>query len=268
MGSLRQKQHRDLALLIEMIHVASLIHDDVVDGSDMRRGGATLHAQFGVKLAVLAGDFLLARASVVLGGLHDTRVVQLVSTALDSLVTGELMQISSREGSAENCNHMLSQYLRKTYMKTASLISSATKSTALLSDRAASDSVVDSCERFGYHLGMAFQVVDDILDFVGQSDSLGKPVQADMKLGIATAPVLFASKEIPILCALIDRGFEEPGDLAQATSLVTESHGVEQSYRLAHFHAHLASIALLELPPSVYRDALMELLRMTVCRDS
>jgi geranyl diphosphate synthase len=139
-----------------MIHMASLIHDDVLDEADTRRGGEAVHKLYSNKVAVLAGDYLLARASVLLARLEITAVVQIMATALESLVAGEIMQLKSAPESLLE----METYLRKSYYKTASLICYACRSTALLGGHAYDSTVATACEEFGFHLGLAYQIED------------------------------------------------------------------------------------------------------------
>mmetsp|Transcript_3766 Transcript_3766/g.5892 ORF Transcript_3766/g.5892 Transcript_3766/m.5892 type:complete len:418 (-) Transcript_3766:406-1659(-) len=252
-----------LGQITEMIHVASLIHDDVLDEADMRRGGSAVHTVYTNKVAVLAGDYLLARASVLLARLQHFQVVEVMAGALDALVQGEIMQARSKKEDLIDMNH----YLRKSYFKTASLICSACKSVALLHGYTESDPTTIASERYGYHLGMAFQIVDDILDFTGASASLGKPAQADMELGLATAPILFASEEKPDLKKLIQRRFKEDGDVQKAVRIASETGCVEKSYGLANFHAQCAVDAIQTIPDSESREALLNILHVAIARD-
>lgn len=258
-----QKKHLQLGQIAEMIHVASLIHDDVLDDADVRRGGAAVHTMFSTKVAVLAGDFLLARASVLLARLQHTQVVEIMASALDSLVQGELMQARANQQELSDMNH----YLRKTYYKTSSLICNSCKSVALLSNYAESDPVTKAAEEFGYHLGMTFQIIDDVLDFCGASASLGKPAQADMKLGLATAPVLFASEIVPELVPMIQRRFKNDDDVQQAVFLASQTDCVERSYALAEFHANRAVSALATVPSSDAHSALIKLVHIALSRN-
>lgn len=246
-----------------MIHVASLIHDDVLDEADTRRGGAAVHTMYTNKVAVLAGDYLLARASVLLARLQHFQVVEVMASALDALVQGEIMQARSKKEELLDINY----YLRKSYFKTASLICSSCRSTALLRGHKEEDVETIAAEEFGYHLGMAYQIVDDILDFTGASAALGKPAQADMELGLATAPILFASESISELKPLIQRRFKEKGDVQKAIGLAASTDCVAKSYYLAEFHAHRAIEALHRLPHSDARDALAVLLHTAISRD-
>ena len=257
------KLQLQLGQITEMIHVASLIHDDVLDEADTRRGGAAVHTVYTNKVAVLAGDYLLARASVLLARLQNFQVVEVMASALDALVQGEIMQARSNKKDLLDMNY----YLRKSYFKTASLICSSCKSSALLSGYSESDPITIAVEQFGYHLGLAYQIVDDILDFTGASASLGKPAQADMQLGLATAPILYASETERDIRPLIERRFKEKGDIQRAVELASKTNCVQLSYDLAEFHAQRAVDALHVLPPSESRSALLRLLHSALSRD-
>jgi geranylgeranyl pyrophosphate synthase len=256
------KRYLQLGQITEMIHVASLIHDDVLDEADVRRGGQAVHTMYTNKVAVLAGDYLLARASVLLARLQHFQVVEVMASALDALVQGEIMQARSKKEELLDMN----QYLRKSYFKTASLICSSCKCTALLAGYEEKDTVTVAAEEYGYHMGMAFQIVDDILDFSGASATLGKPAQADMELGLSTAPVLFAAQEVEEIRPLIMRRFKEEGDVKKAVELSQETDCIAKSYHLAEFHAQKAIDALDKLPESEAKGGLMRLLHTTLSR--
>ena len=242
----------------------SLIHDDVLDEADTRRGGEAVHKMYSNKVAVLAGDYLLARASVLLAKLENVDVVQIMASALDSLVQGEIMQIKSTPGEALE----MSYYLRKSYYKTASLICYACKSCAILGGHSVESELAVSAERFGYHFGLAYQIIDDILDFTADSADLGKPAMADVELGLATAPILYASEECRELQPLIKRRFKEDGDPLKAYELVMTTSGVARSENLAIFHADSALLALEAFPPSEAKDALKKLTEIVLTRKS
>ena len=256
----RQRQRR-LAEITELIHVASLLHDDVLDGSATRRGLRALNLEVGNKLAILAGDFLLARASVTLASLRNVEVIELLSRVLEHLVKGEVMQMtqekeeesenrgassSSSSSSSSSPSSSIERYIEKSYYKTASLIGNSAKAVVLLGGHSSETSEI--AERFGRHLGLAFQFRDDVLDYVGDSSLLGKPTLGDLREGIATAPVLFAAEKFPELHSLIKRRFKEIGDVERAAKLVFESDGIEMASNLANEHRNLALDALEELP--------------------
>lgn len=262
-GSDVWRKQAQLGQIVEMIHVASLIHDDVLDEADTRRGGEAVHKLYSNKVAVLAGDYLLARASVLLARLENTAVVQIMATALESLVAGEIMQLKS---SPDELLQMES-YLRKSYYKTASLICYACRSVALLGGHAYGSTVATACEEFGFHMGLAFQIQDDILDFTAAASILGKPALADMSLGLSTAPILYAAQEFPHLRPLVKRRFKENGDKQTALeALYSSDTAMDKAKDLAQFHAQKAVDALLRLPPSEARDALLRLTYVVITR--
>ena len=262
-GSDVWRKQGQLGQIVEMIHVASLIHDDVLDEADTRRGGEAVHKLYSNKVAVLAGDYLLARASVLLARLENTAVVQIMATALESLVAGEIMQLKSPPKSLLE----MESYLRKSYYKTASLICYACRSTALLGGHAYGSTVATACEEFGFHLGLAYQIQDDILDFTAAASVLGKPALADMDLGLSTAPILYAAQEDRKLRPLIMRRFKEKGDKQQALEALYKSDtAMQKATDLAQYHAQRAIDALVRLPQSESRDALVRLTHLVITR--
>ena len=238
-GSEVWRKQAQLGQIVEMIHVASLIHDDVLDEADTRRGGEAVHKLYSNKVAVLAGDYLLARASVLLARLENTAVVQIMATALESLVAGEIMQLKSPPKALLE----MESYLRKSYYKTASLICYACRSTALLGGHAYGSTVATACEEFGFHLGLAYQIQDDILDFTAAASVLGKPALADMDLGLSTAPILYAAQEYPHLRPMVMRRFKEKGDKQSALEALYKSDtAMDKATNLAKYHAQVSFV--------------------------
>lgn len=205
---------RRLAEITELIHTASLLHDDVIDNAVTRRSSVSANLEFGNKMAVLAGDFLLGRASVALARLRDPEVTELLATVIANLVEGEFMQLKNTAQDETNpswTEDTISYYLHKTYLKSASLISKSCRAAALLGQ--STPEVVDAAYSYGRNLGLAFQLVDDMLDYTISGEELGKPAGADLELGLATAPLLFAWKQYPELGALVGRKFANEGDV-------------------------------------------------------
>jgi all-trans-nonaprenyl-diphosphate synthase len=246
-------QHRRLAEITEMIHTASLVHDDVVDESELRRGVPTVHSTFGNRIAVLAGDFLFAQSSWYLANLDNLTVVKLLSQVIMDLAEGEIQQGLNRFDTGLT----LEAYLEKSYYKTASLIANSARSVGVLSGL--SDHQLDNLYQYGRDLGLAFQIVDDVLDFTGSADVLGKPAGSDLKSGNLTAPVLYALEEQPYLAGLIEREFSETGDFEQALNLIHNSQGIARSRELALRHVEQAIACLQDLPVSESQKALVEL---------
>ena len=252
-GAKANASQQRLAQIVEMIHVSSLMHDDVIDRSDTRRGAPAVHKVWGVKTAVMGGDFLLARATVLLARLGNNEVVKLMAQTIDEMVAGELMQATETSDSLLDFDH----YLHKTYRKTAALICLSCESAAVLGGHTAE--VQQALHAYGRHLGLAFQVVDDLLDLTASSDVLGKPAGADMAAGHATAPALYALEEHPEMEELIRRKFKGEGDVAKALQLTTGSAALRRTADLATSHAQKAADAIGVLPPSAARDGLLRL---------
>ncbi|CAN0911416.1 Solanesyl diphosphate synthase 3, chloroplastic/mitochondrial [Linum grandiflorum] len=263
---LRARQQR-IAEITEMIHVASLLHDDVLDDADTRRGIKSLNLVMGNKVAVLAGDFLLSRACVALASLRNTEVVSLLATVVEHLVTGETMQMTTT--SEQRCS--MEYYMQKTYYKTASLISNSCKAVALLAGQ--TTEVATLAFEYGRNLGLAFQLIDDVLDFTGTAASLGKGSLSDIRHGIVTAPILYAMEEFPQIRSLIDQGFDDPKNVNLALEYLGNSRGIERTRELAAKHATLAAEAIDSLPETdneevmKSRRALIDITRRVITRN-
>ena len=185
MSDITDRQRR-LAEITEMIHTASLVHDDVLDDCDTRRGKETIHTLYGTRVAILAGDFLFAQSSWFLANLDNLEVIKLISQVIADFADGEI----SQAGALFYCDLTLEEYLEKSHNKTASLIAASCKSAAVFSE--CTESVKVDMYEYGKHLGLAFQVVDDILDFTQSEEQLGKPQGQDLASGHQTAPTMFA----------------------------------------------------------------------------
>ncbi len=246
-------RHRRLAEITEMIHTASLVHDDVVDESATRRGVPTVHSLFDNRVAVLAGDFLFAQSSWYLANLDNLEVVKLLSRVIMDLAEGEIRQGLKHFDTTLS----IEAYLEKSYYKTATLIANSAKAVGVLSE--VPEAMAENLYQFGRSLGLAYQIVDDILDFTSSSDVLGKPAGSDLLSGNLTAPVLYALEEVPYLKTLIDREFSEPEDFEQAIELVNASSGIGRSRELATQHVNHALACLSQLPTSESRQALEDI---------
>ncbi|KAK4852242.1 hypothetical protein QYF36_022318 [Acer negundo] len=247
------KEHRRLAEIIEMIHTASLIHDDVLDESDMRRGKETVHQLYGTRVAVLAGDFMFAQSSWYLANLENLQVIKLISQVIKDFASGEIKQASS----LFDCDVELDEYMLKSYYKTASLIAASTKGAAIFSG--VDNNVSNQMYEYGKNLGLSFQIVDDILDFTQSAEQLGKPAGSDLAKGNLTAPVIFALEKEPKLREIIESEFCETGSLDEAIKLVKSCGGIERAQELAKKKADLAIQNLQGLRRSAFRVALEEM---------
>lgn len=270
---------RRLAEITELIHTASLLHDDVIDNSTTRRSSPSANISFGNKMAVLAGDFLLGRASVALARLRNAEVIELLATVIANLVEGEFMQLKNTaldELRPRWREDTITYYLQKTYLKSASLISKSCRAAAVLGQ--SSPEIVEAAYAYGKNLGLAFQLVDDMLDYTVSGEELGKPSGADLQLGLATAPLLFAWRENEKLGALVGRKFAGVGDVQmvrpfchhsskvlvsnavlQARDLVSRSDGVAQTKALAQDYADKAKDAIRDFPDSEAKEGLVEM---------
>ncbi|KAI3803541.1 hypothetical protein L1987_31697 [Smallanthus sonchifolius] len=254
------KEHRRLAEIIEMIHTASLIHDDVLDESDIRRGQETVHQLYGTRVAVLAGDFMFAQSSWYLANLENLEVIKLISQVIKDFASGEIKQASS----LFDCDVKLDEYLVKSYYKTASLIAASTKGAAIFSG--VDSDISEQMYQYGKNLGLSFQVVDDILDFTQSAEQLGKPAGSDLAKGNLTAPVIFALEKQSKLREIIETEFCETGSLNEAIELVMNSDGIERARVLAKQKADVAIQCLQCLPQSSFRLALEGMVKFNLER--
>ncbi|KAH6869016.1 decaprenyl-diphosphate synthase subunit 1 [Coprinopsis sp. MPI-PUGE-AT-0042] len=263
-----------LAQIVEMLHTASLLHDDVIDESALRRGAPSAPAAFDNKQSVLGGNFVLGRASAALSRLGDEEVTQLIASVISNLVEGEILQLKEirLDGSPEIAHQTRQNawniYLHKTYLKTASLMAKGARSAVVLGGCKEGEIWKEIAYAYGRNLGIAFQLVDDVLDYESASATLGKPGGADLELGLATGPALYAWEEYPEIGELICRKFEQPGDVERARALVLRSSGVERTKSLAEDYATKAREVLQELPDSDAKSALEVLTQRVVGRRS
>eukprot|EP00047_Mylnosiga_fluctuans_P020292 m.90565 g.90565 ORF g.90565 m.90565 type:complete len:343 (-) comp8467_c0_seq3:1443-2471(-) len=256
------QDQQTIAMIAEMIHTASLMHDDVIDQAVMRRGKPSINAIYGDEQSIIAGDYVLARAAMTLAAIGNARVVELLSQVIEDLVRGELQQL----GASASGTRSMDLYLHKTYLKTASLLACSCHAVAVLAECPAE--MQDAAFAYGRHLGICFQVVDDILDVVSSTATLGKESAVDMKLGLATAPVLYACDEFPELHGVIARQFSGAGDVAAAVDMVRRSSGIEKARALAAHHRDQAVAALKSFRPSPHLDNLRDTANVLLDRSS
>ena len=237
------EKHIILAELTELIHTASLIHDDIIDSAKLRRNKETINSLWNDKISVISGDFLFAQASVNLGLLENTEIVKIYAQVLSDLCDGEIEQYTE----LFNPHISFEDYLYKSTTKTASLFAACCKSSAILNNQ--TQEVIKQCNSFGLNLGIAFQVADDVLDFTSSSNDIGKAVCSDLRQGIITAPTLFAlhstderSKQIKTL--IENRFNNNDKDFDTAIKLVLELGGCEKAKQLAITHIDKARESL------------------------
>jgi len=179
-----------LSAAIELLHTATLVHDDLIDGSLLRRGMATLNSQWSPGATVLTGDFLFARAAVLAADTKSIPVMKIFSNTLSVIVNGEITQLF-----ASRCKVSREDYFKRIYAKTASLFETSACTAAMISP--VDENTVDAMRNYGYQIGMAFQIVDDILDFTGDQSTVGKPVGSDLRQGLVTLPALIYIENQP-----------------------------------------------------------------------
>jgi all-trans-nonaprenyl-diphosphate synthase len=253
--AVEQQLHITLAALTELIHTASLVHDDVIDRADVRRGQTTVHTQWSEKIAVLLGDLLFAQASVCLSQLESPQIVGIYGRVLGDLCAGEIRQMRQQYSLDVNWE----SYIHKSYCKTASLFSAGCRSAAILNNCSAE--IIQQLAEYGKNLGICFQITDDLLDVTGNSDVLGKKTGGDLAQGIITAPALavLERKDEPAnkLAHLINtRAVNSTEGLEEALDLIQRYGGVEDTRALCRKYASQAKDNLKVIPNSSYRDSL------------
>ncbi|XP_058257698.1 decaprenyl-diphosphate synthase subunit 1 isoform X2 [Hemibagrus wyckioides] len=258
---------RSIAMISEMIHTASLVHDDVIDGADIRRGKTTINEVWGERKAILAGDFILSAASMALARIGNTSVVSVLSQVIEDLVRVSPSQVNScswdlKKTRASDLNTTSKRRLRRRRVLSLTAVKQYV-SILVNSD----PEVHEIAYQYGRNVGIAFQLVDDMLDFTSCANQLGKPSAADLRLGLATGPVLFACQQFPELHSMIMRRFGSDGDVDRAWRYVLESDGVEQTNFLAQRYCHEATRQISRLQPSPERDALIRLTELVLNRD-
>ncbi|KAI8098968.1 solanesyl pyrophosphate synthase [Halteromyces radiatus] len=237
---------RRLAEISEMIHISSLLHYDILDDND--NPGNVI----GNKMAVLAGDFLLARASLALAQLRNAECIELMATCIANLVEGEVMQVKKRKLVESSDKSDMDYYMEQCYLKSASLIAQSCKSSMVLGG--ADKEVAKHAYDYGKHMGLALQLMNDVDTFAKQAANVNNPPNIN-------APVLFAAEEIEELKQILERNFSGAEDIEKTRSFVYQSNGLKRSLSLADTHVQTAIKAINHLPPSTAQEALIQLAR-------
>lgn len=253
-------QHIQLAAVIEFIHTATLLHDDVVDVSKLRRGRITANAQWGNAPSVLVGDFIYSRAFQMLVDINDMAIMSLMANATNVISEGEVQQLAN----AGNADISEDIYLQVIYRKTAKLFEAAAEAGGMLAG--ASRSAMAS---YGKHLGMAFQIADDVLDYQGDVSLTGKNVGDDLAEGKMTLPLIYARAkgsvtQRNIICDAITQ--KSAAQFAEIVAIVQDSGGIDYSMQKAQKEVDLAKQALLELEDSDFKVKMIELADFAVSR--
>jgi octaprenyl-diphosphate synthase len=255
--------HRELAAVVEFIHTATLLHDDVVDESRLRRGQPTANALFGNSAAVLVGDFVYSRAFQMMVGVEDLKVLRVLADATNVIAEGEVMQLMN----CRNADLDEQGYLRVIRYKTAKLFEAATRLGAVLGR--SGDEVEEAMAAYGAHLGTAFQLIDDVLDYSGDQSVIGKNVGDDLAEGKATLPLIYVMKHgTRDQGALVRHAIEHGGldELAAVLEAIRASGALEYARAQARKESDAAGVALHALPDSKYRDYLLQLTDFAVTR--
>lgn len=248
-----------LGAAVEMLHAATLIHDDLVDGSPRRRGHATLHTVWPTAAAVLAGDYLLGEATCAIARLGHPSILEVFAKTLRAMCTDEIRRLVTTEGTHVS----RSDYYRSIEAKTSSLLSATTEMAGILAGANALQ--VCALQRFGRELGLAFQIVDDVLDYCGDETQLGKPVGSDLRQGCVTLPALYyleeAEDDTPLRIALRNgvSGDSTNDQVRAAVAAVCASGAIEASLAEARLYARQSREALTVLPDSPHRRTLCAL---------
>ena len=258
------RHHHELAAVVEFIHTATLLHDDVVDDSRMRRGRATANSTFGNAAAVLVGDFLYSRAFQMMVDVQDMRIMEVLADATNTIAEGEVMQLLH----VHNADVNEQDYLRVIRSKTAKLFEAAGRLGAILAGVPPEQE--NALADYGMHLGTAFQLIDDILDYSGDLAQTGKNLGDDLAEGKTTLPIIYAMRHgsaeqaASIRNALINGGLSDFGPVLET---MHKTGALDYTRAQAAVSAHGACEAIAVLPDSKYRDSLLELATFAVTRN-
>lgn len=260
----QQTQHISLAAIIEFLHTAMLLHDDVVDASDLRRGRKTVNAAWGNPASVLVGDFLHSRAFEMMVEIGDMKVMQILSHATNTIAEGEVQQLTN----IRNPRITEADYLQVISRKTAMLFEAASHSGAVLAHGTLEQQT--ALQAYGLHLGRAFQLVDDVLDYKGTRDDMGKNIGDDLAEGKATLPLIVAMRDGEpdqadfVRQAILNGGVENLDRIAQ---IVEAAGGLKYTSELAVRETTAAIESLASLPDSPYKTAMLNLAEFSISRN-
>ena len=255
--------HHLLAAIIEFIHTATLLHDDVVDESDMRRGNETANALFGNAASVLVGDFLYSRAFEMMVDVDSMRVMQILARTTNVIAEGEVMQLMN----VHDAETTEEKYLEVIYCKTAKLFEAATRLGAVLCLR--NEQEEEAMAAYGRYLGTAFQLIDDVMDYSSSSEQMGKNVGDDLAEGKPTLPLIYAMQQgspeqIAVIRSAIEKGGYDQIDEVQA--IIEQTGALQYTEQMAQKQAQLAIDELLHLPDSESKTMLENVARLSVHR--
>lgn len=253
-----------LAAAIEMLHTATLVHDDLIDGSLMRRGNTTLNAKWTPAATVLTGDFVFARAAKLAAETDSLHLMNIFAETLAIIVNGEITQMFDSRGLANRQN-----YYDRIYAKTGSLFELCTRGAAIIS--AVDEKSVEKIRAFGRELGTAFQIMDDILDFTGEQNTIGKPVGSDLLQGLITLPALFYIENYPEdenVIILLSGQYRNKEQMAALVESIRNSDAIQLALNEAREYTTRALNALNGQPKGAERQALEDLANYVTSRDA
>jgi geranylgeranyl pyrophosphate synthase len=251
-----------LGAAVELLHTATLVHDDLIDGALLRRGMPTLNARWSPAATVLTGDFLFARAAKLAAQADYLPLMKLFAETLTTIVNGELTQMFSAHGVIDRNN-----YYNRIYAKTASLFEMGSLAAAMVSTE--DEEMRESMKAFGYEVGMAFQIVDDILDFTGDPSTVGKPIGSDLLNGLVTLPAIYFAEANPRdedVLSLPEGGWKDTARVQRLVDAIRQSRAIAQSLEEARQAINRALVALEDAPASPEKDALEDLAKFIVDR--
>ncbi len=256
--------HHQLAAVVEFIHTATLLHDDVVDESAKRRGQSTANALFGNAASVLVGDFVYSRAFQMMVSVKNMRVMEVLSDATNIIAEGEVLQLLN----VHNADISDEDYLQVIHYKTAKLFEAATRLGAIISNSNAEQELALS--KYGTHVGTAFQLIDDVLDLSGNSTEIGKNLGDDLSEGKPTLPLLYAMRNGDATeSAMIKRAIEQGGldDLVMVLSAVHRTGALQHVREIARKESELACAAIAGFADSPFKQAMIDLARFAANRN-
>ncbi|MBF8418316.1 heptaprenyl diphosphate synthase component II [Heyndrickxia coagulans] len=255
-GDYEIERVKNVAVALELIHMASLVHDDVIDDAELRRGQPTVKAKWDNRIAMYTGDYILATALEYITKVEDLSAHQILADTLVEVCVGEIEQIKDKY----RFNQNLRCYLRRIKRKTALLIAVSCQLGAIAAG--ADEKTHRQLYRFGYNVGMSYQIIDDILDFTGTEKQLGKPAGEDLRQGNVTLPVLFA-REDPKIRKMLETVHEHmpKAELEGVVRLVKQSGAIEQSYAISNCYLGKALGTLEQLPDTRFKKMLADLAR-------
>lgn len=262
-GKIRPEHHQ-LAAVIEFIHTATLLHDDVVDESSKRRGQNTANALFGNAASVLVGDFVYSRAFQMMVAVKNIRVMEVLSNATNVIAEGEVLQLLN----VHNAEITDEAYLQVIHYKTAKLFEAATQLGAILSSASASDE--EALSKYGMHVGTAFQLIDDVLDLSGNANEIGKNLGDDLNEGKPTLPLLYAMQHgTSAEAEIIKRAIENGGldDLSIILNVVERTGALSHVRKVAATESELACAAIAHFTDSPHKQAMLSLARFAASRN-